>query len=199
MRASVEPVGERVSDSWVGLDRSEVDIPGKIRSRSLKFGLQSDRRRSEISYHFQHRMTTDEVLVTLPDHLAAVLDDLIRSSADPSSELRAQVSLVCLGRKRDNADGESNAGSTVRLSLLETLSRWASSDAGEADLLRNGLGESPPSSPPVAHAIDPKQYGMVSLLSGTQVYLPPAQRKRLHQAENPNSVSQSSTGSSLPV
>jgi len=79
---------------------------------------------------------------------------------------------------------------TIDIDLVERLSRWATSDLGEAASRAKGLGQSFPLHRrcPLIPISDPSQYLIVSLLAGTQIYVPPKQRALLLSAENPDKV-----------
>ncbi|WVQ84314.1 hypothetical protein IAT38_006466 [Cryptococcus sp. DSM 104549] len=59
---------------------------------------------------------------------------------------------------------------TIELEVVERLSRWATGQKGLAALKRHGL--------------NPSRYMDVSLLSGTEIYIPPAELERLRAAED---------------
>ncbi|WVF73033.1 hypothetical protein IAT40_007851 [Kwoniella sp. CBS 6097] len=83
----------------------------------------------------------------------------------------------------EDNEGEAGAGNehgtdtdkvvdTIPLDLVERLSRWCSTDTGRDSLKANNL--------------DPVRYSDISLMAGTEVYIPPSELERLRAAENPD-------------
>lgn len=81
---------------------------------------------------------------------------------------------------------------TIDMELLERLSRWSASPEGLRIFMLKGLGGASKSVGETASdadtSSDSSQYLLVSLLAGTQIYLPSKQRALLLSAENPDKV-----------
>jgi len=120
-------------------------------------------------------------LVILTPHLVDKIRSILASDSDLPEDLRAQLQggieiyETAQGEesqtevRNDDVDGdEGSAGPeqkptppTIDILALEHLSRWATSDHTTSNLKDKG--------------IDPIEYGMIPLLSGTELYLPTPQ------------------------
>ncbi|KAI9633998.1 uncharacterized protein MKK02DRAFT_28727 [Dioszegia hungarica] len=72
----------------------------------------------------------------------------------------------------EDGDAPDQPPPTIDEEVLVALSKWASTGIGRVTLKRKGL--------------DPDAYSLISLLAGTEVYLPPAVLARLRAADNPD-------------
>ncbi|WWD19577.1 hypothetical protein CI109_104038 [Kwoniella shandongensis] len=142
-------------------------------------------------------------LLTLPPHLLETITDLLATDVDLPQDLRAELTRATsrlsttvqpetiertssdehlqkldeegaeLIPEHDNTMvvAEELKPLTIDHDLLLSLSRWTTSDSGRALLER--------------HNLDPSRYVAVSLLAGTEVYIPPAELERVRIAEDP--------------
>ncbi|GFZ48669.1 hypothetical protein JCM24511_06418 [Saitozyma sp. JCM 24511] len=141
--------------------------------------------------------------LTLPPHLLETIKQLLIADVELPSDLRrdleaalSSAAVVAVDAQRtvpdtergqerpeDSSGGHYPEGAevseaaeevvppTIDVEVLEQLSRWATSNDGRALLKRKRL--------------DPSNYLLISLLAGTEVYLPPSQRDRLIASQNP--------------
>ncbi|WVR00215.1 hypothetical protein IAU59_007357 [Kwoniella sp. CBS 9459] len=75
-------------------------------------------------------------------------------------------------KKTNSEAGPEGDVDTISLEVIERLSRWCSTEEGRRSLEGNNL--------------DLAKYNLISLLAGTEVYIPPAELERLGAAENPD-------------
>jgi gas vesicle protein len=136
-------------------------------------------------------------LVTLPPHLIEKIQAILAADLDIPSDLRAklQASLdqpipePIPSEEGEHEHGAEDAGSgsegaaqpqvpntkakppTIDISILERLSRWACSDTTSQSIKSKRSN------------IDPTEYGMIPLLSGTELYIPPSQLPHILSSE----------------
>ena len=130
-------------------------------------------------------------LVILTPHLVDKIRSILASDSDLPEDLRAQllsgieVYETAQGEERQNEvsnddvdEEEGSAGPeqkrtppTIDILALEQLSRWATSEDATSHLKDKG--------------INPVEYGMIPLLSGTELYLPGTQMPISSEATNP--------------
>ncbi|OCF44590.1 hypothetical protein I317_01477 [Kwoniella heveanensis CBS 569] len=72
----------------------------------------------------------------------------------------------------EQEEDEDEKVDTIPLDLVERLSRWCSTEQGRRSLQKA--------------KVDPIKYSVVSLMAGTEVYIPPYELERLRAAENPD-------------
>ncbi|WWC94763.1 hypothetical protein V866_001612 [Kwoniella sp. B9012] len=137
-------------------------------------------------------MTT---LLILPPHLIETIQELLKSDVDLPEELRDKLARATSNRNDENdlagvskddpkeEPGDEDEGGlsvlnvrdkppqrTIPLPTIEELSRWAGSHQGIKQLEKNGL--------------DPSRYNTISLLAGTEIYIPSNELDRLKLAES---------------
>ncbi|WWC64649.1 uncharacterized protein I303_107260 [Kwoniella dejecticola CBS 10117] len=145
----------------------DVDLPKTLReelSRTTSqttpvLHLAEDRRLSE-SNSARDEARTGLAASTSP--IERVADTITGPPIEPGSGAAHQVLLPSAGQ---------SFPMTIPLETIEGLSRWAGLEGAKTQLRRKGL--------------DPNRYTSISLLSGTQIYIPPHDLERLKAAENP--------------
>lgn len=102
----------------------------------------------------------------------------------------------------DSVAEDPPAPPTVDEEVLVSLSRWAGTNVGQVILKRNRIGGPGPlqwlDCTRLMFFADPLGYSMISLLAGTEVYIPPSQLARLRAADNPEKVSDTILSTSEP-
>ncbi|WWC71953.1 uncharacterized protein I206_105912 [Kwoniella pini CBS 10737] len=145
-------------------------------------------------------MTT---LLILPPHLLETIQDLLSEDVDLPKTLREELKRTTdqqqtnqpeqdvqdvTSREYENpiaqTKGESHSNQmilteqpkplTIPHETIEKLSRWAGLEGAKTQLIRKGL--------------DPNKFTSISLLAGTEIYIPPNELERLKAAENPEKV-----------
>jgi len=130
-------------------------------------------------------------LVILTPHLIDKIRSILSSDSDLPEDLRAQlqsgIEIYETAQREEsqteasNDDVDEKEGSaepkqkhtppTIDILVLENLSRWATSEDATSNSKDKG--------------IDPVEYGMIPLLSGTELYLPGTQMPISSEATNP--------------
>ena len=130
-------------------------------------------------------------LVILTPHLLDKIRSILASDSDLPEDLRAQlqsgIEIYETAQREEsqtevsNDDVDEEEGSagpeqkhtppTIDILVLENLSRWATSEDATSNLKDQG--------------INPVEYGMIPLLSGTELYLPGTQMPISSEATNP--------------
>ncbi|KAK8853160.1 hypothetical protein IAR55_003861 [Kwoniella newhampshirensis] len=102
-----------------------------------------------------------------------VRDEKIDSSAEGGSEEIGDemIEIPLSDGTTEMVESSDAPPLTIDHDLLQSLSRWATSDAGISSLENTHL--------------NPSRYVAVALLAGTEVYIPPAELERIRVAEDP--------------
>ncbi|WVR07740.1 hypothetical protein IAU60_004783 [Kwoniella sp. DSM 27419] len=153
-----------------------------------------------------------DTLLTFPPHLLEAVQEILSSDVELPLDLREGLSLAVDGRRHgatEEAKVEADEGDVKASDSHDHADLSAAEDASEKgrDELEQTVtvAESPPSPAIPAELIDhlaqwasseparrqledckldPRRFSSISLLAGTQVYIPPAELERLRLAEN---------------
>lgn len=143
-------------------------------------------------------------LVILPPHLIEKIRAILAADLELPETLRSELQAGLdqplppppLDDVVDSSVTVSASPQTIDILVLERLSRWVSSDENKSSLKKHQIGKFklPRSSTQsvrygtVIDHLDPNEYGMITLLAGTELYIPPHSIPMLSSAASSTSI-----------
>ncbi|WRT70290.1 uncharacterized protein IL334_007288 [Kwoniella shivajii] len=141
---------------------SDVDLPNDLRKELSRTNSNRNRRLSSPQSKQDRSLGSAETIIEIKDKV----DDEPKRSIQVERLKNGHTISIENQDESDNSD----VNPTIPHETLESLSRWASSDSGRRALGSNGL--------------DRSRYSIISLLVGTEVYIPFNELERMRLAEN---------------